>query len=43
MNYRLKILPQNKTIKVREDEILADKIQEAGINLSVYCNKRGIC
>jgi hypothetical protein len=41
MSYRLRILPQNKAIRVREDEILADKIQKAGIDLNAYCNKRG--
>ncbi len=43
MSYRLRILPQNMAIWVREDEMLADKIQKAGIDLSAYCNKRGLC
>lgn len=43
MAYRINILSHGKTIKAAKNELLADKIQEAGINLSVYCNKRGLC
>jgi uncharacterized 2Fe-2S/4Fe-4S cluster protein (DUF4445 family) len=43
MSYKLRILSHNKTIEVKENEILADTIQKAGINLSAYCNKRGLC
>jgi uncharacterized 2Fe-2S/4Fe-4S cluster protein (DUF4445 family) len=43
MKYTIKIISHHKTIKASKNELLADKIQEAGINLSVYCNKRGLC
>ncbi|UCC38558.1 MAG: DUF4445 domain-containing protein [Candidatus Aminicenantes bacterium] len=43
MKYRIKIISHNKTIIAKENELLADKIQEAGINISTYCNKRGLC
>jgi uncharacterized 2Fe-2S/4Fe-4S cluster protein (DUF4445 family) len=43
MKYSIKIISHHKTIKAAKNELLADKIQEAGINLSVYCNKRGLC
>jgi len=43
MKYSIKIISHDKTIKAAKNELLADKIQEAGINLSVYCNKRGLC
>jgi len=41
--YRLQIFPQNKTISANDNDLLADKILETGINLSVYCNKKGLC
>ena len=43
MAYRIRITPQNKSITAKKNELLADKIQESGINLSLYCNKRGLC
>jgi uncharacterized 2Fe-2S/4Fe-4S cluster protein (DUF4445 family) len=43
MPYQLKILPQKRMIKVKDNESLVDKLHEAGINLSTYCNKRGLC
>lgn len=43
MRYSLKIISHDKTIKTAKNDILADKIQEAGINLSAYCSKRGLC
>jgi uncharacterized 2Fe-2S/4Fe-4S cluster protein (DUF4445 family) len=36
-------MSHGKTLKVRSGESLADKIHEAGINLSLYCQKRGLC
>ncbi|MFB0564418.1 MAG: ASKHA domain-containing protein [Candidatus Aminicenantaceae bacterium] len=42
-NYKIKILPDNKIIRARKGDNLAEKIEEARINLSFYCNKRGIC
>ena len=43
MAYTIKIFSHGKTIKAREKELLADKILQAGIPLSLYCNKRGLC
>jgi uncharacterized 2Fe-2S/4Fe-4S cluster protein (DUF4445 family) len=43
MKYSLKIISHDKTIKTAKNDLLADKIQEAGINLSAYCSKRGLC
>jgi len=43
MAYKVKILSHGKTLPARENELLADKIQKAGINLSTYCDKRGLC
>ena len=43
MKYSIKIISHDKTIKAAKNELLADKIQESGIYLSSYCNKRGLC
>ncbi|NIM90559.1 MAG: DUF4445 domain-containing protein [Candidatus Aminicenantes bacterium] len=43
MKYRVKILSHDKTITARKGEVLADRIQQAGINLNQYCQKRGLC
>lgn len=43
MKYKLDILTFRNSITVKKEDLLADKIQESGINLSVYCNKKGIC
>ena len=43
MAFRINIIPQNITITAQQNELLVDKIQETGINLSVYCNKKGLC
>ena len=43
MKYSLKIISHDKTIKTAKNDLLADKIQDAGINLSAYCSKRGLC
>lgn len=43
MKYSLKIISHDKTIKTAKNDLLADKIQEAGVNLSAYCSKRGLC
>ena len=43
MTYKIKIVSHNETITAQENDLLADKIQDAGIDLSVYCNKKGLC
>ena len=43
MKYKIKVVTPNKTISAQENEILSDIIQKSGINLSTYCNKKGLC
>lgn len=43
MKYTIKILSHDKELKAQKDDVLADKILEAGIDLSLYCNKRALC
>lgn len=43
IQYKITIASHNKTIMADENDSLADKIQEAGIALSAYCNKKGLC
>jgi uncharacterized 2Fe-2S/4Fe-4S cluster protein (DUF4445 family) len=43
MKYKIKILSHDKELQAQKYEVLADKILEAGIDLSLYCNKRGLC
>jgi uncharacterized 2Fe-2S/4Fe-4S cluster protein (DUF4445 family) len=39
----IKVLSHGRTIKAQKGELLADKLQQSGIPLSLYCNKRGLC
>ncbi|MBS3819671.1 DUF4445 domain-containing protein [bacterium] len=41
--YKVRIVSHGKTISAKKGDLLADKIQNAGINLCVYCNKKGLC
>lgn len=41
--YRIDVYPGTKTLTANENDLLADRIQEAGIPLSLYCNKKGLC
>jgi uncharacterized 2Fe-2S/4Fe-4S cluster protein (DUF4445 family) len=43
MAYTIRILSHGRTITAQKNEILAEKIREAGIPLNLYCNKRGLC
>lgn len=43
MKYKIKIPAFNKILSAQKGDYLAHKIQDAGINLSAYCGKRGIC
>jgi uncharacterized 2Fe-2S/4Fe-4S cluster protein (DUF4445 family) len=43
MAYSIKILNLDKTIRAKRGELLADKIVESGIDLSLYCQKKGVC
>lgn len=37
------VLPQGLSLEVRAGEVLADVLQRAGIPISLYCRRRGIC
>ncbi|MGD1009915.1 MAG: ASKHA domain-containing protein [Candidatus Aminicenantales bacterium] len=39
----LEILPDGTKIRVRAGELLADALATAGIPVSLYCHKRGVC
>jgi len=41
--YRIDIFPGKKAVTADENDLLADRIQEAGIPLSLYCGKKGLC
>jgi uncharacterized 2Fe-2S/4Fe-4S cluster protein (DUF4445 family) len=43
MPVKVKILSHNKTTTAEKGTLLADIISTAGINLSLYCNGRGLC
>jgi len=43
MAYSVKILSHDKKISATKGDLLADKIIDAGIDLSLYCNKKGMC
>ena len=43
MTYTIKILSHDKKIRAARGDLLADRILEAGIDLSLYCNKKGMC
>jgi len=43
MAYTIKILSHDKKISAARGDLLADRILEAGIDLSLYCNKKGMC
>ena len=43
MSLTLKILPDGPDVPVSEGAILAEALDEAGIALSLYCGRRGLC
>jgi uncharacterized 2Fe-2S/4Fe-4S cluster protein (DUF4445 family) len=43
MNYTIKILSHGRTVTAEKNELVADAIQKAGLPLSLYCNRRGLC
>jgi uncharacterized 2Fe-2S/4Fe-4S cluster protein (DUF4445 family) len=43
MPLKVRILSHNKTATAKKGALLADIIGEAGIDLSLYCNGRGLC
>jgi len=43
MSRIIKVLSHGLSLRSEDGEILSDRLQAAGIPLSVYCNKRGLC
>jgi uncharacterized 2Fe-2S/4Fe-4S cluster protein (DUF4445 family) len=43
MPFKVKILSHNKTATAKNGDLLADIIIESDIDLSLYCNRRGLC
>jgi uncharacterized 2Fe-2S/4Fe-4S cluster protein (DUF4445 family) len=43
MAYTIKILNLDKIIRAQDGDLLADRILESGINLSLYCQKKAMC
>jgi len=43
MSYTIQIDSHGKSLSAQKGDLLVDKIQQAGINLSVTCNKKGLC
>jgi uncharacterized 2Fe-2S/4Fe-4S cluster protein (DUF4445 family) len=43
MPVKVKIISHNKTATAKKGTLLADIISTAGIDLSLYCNRRGLC
>ena len=43
MPYTVNIKSHKKTLRANKSDTLVDTIQKAGINLSVYCDRKGVC
>jgi len=43
MPYTINIQSHKKTVRANKGDTLVDIIQKAGINLSVYCDRKGLC
>jgi uncharacterized 2Fe-2S/4Fe-4S cluster protein (DUF4445 family) len=43
MAYTIRVKSHGQTVAAKKKEILADKLQQAGVPLNLYCNKRGLC
>jgi len=43
INYSLEILPDGIKVRAKAGEALSDALTRAGIPISLYCHKRGIC
>src|SRR5512137_485461 len=40
---RLRILPEGREVRLKSGEVLAEALLRAGVPLSLYCHKRGVC
>ncbi|MDH5745202.1 MAG: 2Fe-2S iron-sulfur cluster binding domain-containing protein, partial [Candidatus Aminicenantes bacterium] len=43
MSYTIHIDSHRKALSAQKGDLLVDKILQAGINLSVTCDKKGLC
>lgn len=43
MSVTIKISSHGQTITAEKNDILADRLRQAGIPLNLYCNRRGLC
>ena len=43
MSFTIKVPSHGRTLTAEKKDILADKLQQAGISLNLYCNRRGLC
>jgi uncharacterized 2Fe-2S/4Fe-4S cluster protein (DUF4445 family) len=43
MSFTIRILSHGKTVSARKKQILSDVLRDAGVPISLYCNKRGLC
>jgi len=43
MAYTIRITSHGQTVTAEKEDNLADKLQQAGVPLNLYCNKRGLC
>jgi uncharacterized 2Fe-2S/4Fe-4S cluster protein (DUF4445 family) len=43
MAFTIKVLSHGRSIEAEKKENLADKLQQAGVPLNLYCSKRGLC
>ncbi len=43
MTWTVKILSHGRTVAVRKKQVLSDVLRQAGVPISLYCNKRGLC
>lgn len=43
MTHTIQISPLDKTVSASDNDLLADKIIDAGIDLSLYCSMKGLC
>jgi uncharacterized 2Fe-2S/4Fe-4S cluster protein (DUF4445 family) len=43
MGFKIRVSSHGRTIEAGKKDILADSLQQAGIPLNLYCNRRGLC
>jgi len=43
MSCTVKVLSHGKTVSARKKQVLSDVLRDAGVPISLYCNKRGLC